>query len=392
MNLPSRGCRWRGIRRRAGWLWLWNRLRGGRLAAGKAGWSIAIGLFVGSLPLFGLHLPLCILLCWPLRLDVLLAYAAAHVSNPLVAPALLALEYTVGGLILHGTQGPFGLEGLEALGLGGVLSQAALGATVVGATLAAAGGTATTWLVRAMQTRTRPEPAALLLTQRRYRKLPRPERFYVATKLRFDPIFPALSSFQSNLGRVLDAGCGRGQLSLFLYDLGATQNVQGFDADPRKVATAQTAAGPHGQYWTQSLGEARPWPAADTILLVDVLHYLNDTEQQRVLDSAAAALAPGGRLVLRELDADRRRNPLGRIAEVMGCRLGMNHSGELHFISRSALERNLKERGFHCTSPAGLKSSMLANFLLVAVREPNNELSGQDQRRASQHFPIKSLP
>jgi len=42
------------------------------------------------------------------------------------------------------------------------------------------------------------------------------------------------------------------------------------------------------------------YPACDTILLLDVLHYWTPDKQQIILDKARRALRPGGRLILRD--------------------------------------------------------------------------------------------
>jgi predicted TPR repeat methyltransferase len=40
------------------------------------------------------------------------------------------------------------------------------------------------------------------------------------------------------------------------------------------------------------------------IIMLDVLHYLGDVEQGRVIEKAAVALEPGGLLLMREANAD----------------------------------------------------------------------------------------
>jgi uncharacterized protein (DUF2062 family) len=98
-----------------------------------------VGVFVGSLPLYGLHLPLCTLICLPLRLDVVAAYLAAHISNPIVAPFLLVLEVNVGSLVLTGQLAPFDIARAKSTGVSGFAAQTAVGAVLVGAVLAAFG-------------------------------------------------------------------------------------------------------------------------------------------------------------------------------------------------------------------------------------------------------------
>jgi uncharacterized protein (DUF2062 family) len=60
------------------------------------GEGVTVGLFIGLLPLYGLHLPLCVVAARARRLNVALVYGAANISNPLFAPALIAGQVAVG--------------------------------------------------------------------------------------------------------------------------------------------------------------------------------------------------------------------------------------------------------------------------------------------------------
>jgi uncharacterized protein (DUF2062 family) len=114
----------------------WTRLRGGELTPRRAAASIAAGVFIGCLPTFGLHLPLCLAVCLPLRLDAPVAYLAANISNPFVAPWLVVAEVQAGAWLLTGAFVSFDVQAARDVGAAGVLSFAALGAVVVGAALA----------------------------------------------------------------------------------------------------------------------------------------------------------------------------------------------------------------------------------------------------------------
>src|SRR4029077_4693364 len=55
----------------------------------------------------------------------------------------------------------------------------------------------------------------------------------------------------------------------------------------------------HGDVRTQ------PVEPADTVLVIDLLHYFKVQEQDVILDRAADAVRPGGRLLVREADSQR---------------------------------------------------------------------------------------
>lgn len=93
--------------------------------------------------------------------------------------------------------------------------------------------------------------------------------------------------------RVLDLGCGTGQLTQAIADRGA--QVVGIDADPAMVAAARQQF----PQLTFIVADARQFELAepvDAIFSNATLHWI--TEPSLVIARMAAALKPGGRLVL----------------------------------------------------------------------------------------------
>lgn len=349
---------------------LWQRLRGGGSPA-QRGVSVGLGLFVGCLPLYGAHLPLCLLLCLPLGLDVVLAYLAAQVSNPLFAPVLLALSIELGSWLLTGQGIRLESEHLRAVGFQSFFTQALLGGASLGALLGLGGGLAAFLVARRLNPKsdTRSD-AATVRVRERYRSAKAADRYYVAAKLATDPVVNAIAAL-GPLGVLVDAGCGRGQLALYLWELGHTTAVFGFDFDARKVAVARTAAqGLAGVRFETGDVREQPLAAADTILLIDVLHYLPADEQDALLERAGNALRPAGRLVVREVDAAHAtRSFWTRGLERVATLIGYNRSAaSLHFRSMTELCARLEALGLGCeVEDAGL-GGVLTNRLIVARR------------------------
>lgn len=108
--------------------------------------AVGIGVFVGSLPVYGLHILLCVALAKVLRLNTLLMTIACNISNPLFAPFLIALEIHIGKLLLDGrSEGivlPTSTRALaEMLADGGhLLLACSIGSVPVGLALGAALG------------------------------------------------------------------------------------------------------------------------------------------------------------------------------------------------------------------------------------------------------------
>jgi len=103
--------------------------------------------------------------------------------------------------------------------------------------------------------------------------------------------------------RVLDVGCGAGELVALLRETG-DRDVVGIDVSPEQVALAQSRglAGIEQADLVEYLGRH---PASfDAIVAVDVLEHFDKADVLPVLDAILVGLRPGGRLVARVPNAE----------------------------------------------------------------------------------------
>ena len=358
-------------------LGLWQRLRGTPGSRVRAALAVAIGLFIGCQPLYGLHFVLVLAVCLPLRLDAVLAYLAANISNPFVAPFLIFSEVETGAYLSTGRFAAFDVAQARATGAAGFARQLFVGSVAVGALLALLGfGLA--WLLTARRASgtaavaggASPFEAAVERTRARYAAVRAADRYYVAGKLALDPVFRLVAELDGAFGEVLDLGCGRGQLALLLLELGRATRVVGIDADARKIDVA-CAAGPDAEFRVADLNAAE-LKSADTILLIDVLHYLPLAEQDALLNAAAGALSPAGRLLVRELDADpSAHSAVTRSFEWCARKIGLNRGRATHYRAASELTAVLERAGLGCRIQGASERTPFANVLIVAGGSPN---------------------
>ncbi len=126
----------------------WRRLRGGELTPRRAALSVGVGLLIGITPAFGLHWLLVIGVCIPLRLDTGVAYLAANISLPFIAPFITFAEIETGALVLHGRFFPLVPSQVKSLELRTLAAELAVGSAIL-APLGGAMGAAITYpLVR----------------------------------------------------------------------------------------------------------------------------------------------------------------------------------------------------------------------------------------------------
>jgi len=130
-----------------------------------------------------------------------------------------------------------------------------------------------------------------------------PARLHTAIRWYSAPL-PQVAAALPRSGAILEIGCGHG-LFLALGALGASERVlHGTDIDAGKIAVADRALStlaPRVSVATAPDGSVPvgPW---DGIAIVDMLYLLPPARQRALVLEAAAALAPGGRLVIKEMD------------------------------------------------------------------------------------------
>jgi len=137
---------------------------------------------------------------------------------------------------------------------------------------------------------------------RAYRAEPLGARLHVLLRWLTCP-FPPIVEVLPSEGRVLEVGCGHGLFSGYLVRRSPRLQVLGVDIDADKIAVAAAsapAAGGRLEFAVSDSGSVPegPW---DAVVLVDVLYLLDEPAQRALLTSCAAALAPGGLLVVKDM-------------------------------------------------------------------------------------------
>ena len=177
-----------------------------------------------------------------------------------------------------------------------------------------------------------------------YRNIETTPRLFARWKIRLDPMFPRLATFMKNPRRILDIGCGYGVPSVWLLELFPAATVCGVDPDEERIRVAGRALGPRGEARTGRAPDLADLPdRADTALILDVIHMLDDAALRETLGILHAKLIPGGRLVIRvTIPADRPRPWKWRVEEL---RLKI-HRLLPHYRTQVSLEAMIVAAGF----------------------------------------------
>jgi SAM-dependent methyltransferase len=378
---------------------VWCDLRGGELSAGRVAASVAVGAFIGCLPIFGLHLPLVLLASLRFRLDGAIGYLAANISNPLIAPLIITAELGVGAYVVDGrVLGRPSVDELNVLASSSptyLLVGAPIVALAIGASLGGVAFVGTLAKRRAFGIGSRPvyavpqhaPPWVHAVERVAWRYAPdyatepsqRARFHYVRMKMLFDPVTKMVADVAGDapgaLGHVVDVGTGRGQVLALLVTSGRATSGHGVDWDAAKIdeGRAAMAASRAGEALPVRLdvGDARSAAIepADTVLLVDLLHYFRHEEQDAILRRAARAVRPGGRLVLREADSERGlRSAITELEERVFTFVRFNRGERVAFRPVRVLVELLRAEGMIAKVEPAWGGTPFSNVLVVAER------------------------
>ncbi len=137
-------------------------------------------------------------------------------------------------------------------------------------------------------------------TRRHYRNMEGYPRLFARFKLMLDPMFPKLAGFVRDPRVILDVGTGFGIPAVWLLELFPRARVYGIEPDKKRVLFASMAIGDRGAVTAGLAPQIPEAPQkADTITMLDMLHYLSDGDLALTLSRLREAAAPEGRLVIR---------------------------------------------------------------------------------------------
>jgi SAM-dependent methyltransferase len=136
--------------------------------------------------------------------------------------------------------------------------------------------------------------------------------------------------------RILDIGCGP---AYYIDRLPAGVSYVGFDTDPSYIAWAKANRGDRGEFFCDVYNEQRRLELGsfDGVLMMGLLHHLDDAEAEEALSLASLSLKPGGRLLTLDTCYDDR---------LTGVETWMAHRDRGEYVRSTETFRQLGSRHF----------------------------------------------
>lgn len=188
--------------------------------------------------------------------------------------------------------------------------------------------------------------SALRATAARYRQWPN-LYYYSRGKLALDPAYPAVARELASSPRpLLDIGCGMGLLAAWLRAHGHRAPISGMDVDGGKIQVAEQVLG--AEDCTFRARDALEFgPHSGDVVMLDVLHYFNDEDQQRLLGKIVSSLDPDGVAMIRVTLNDKSwRFTATKIEEWFVHACGWIPTSGWNFPTQEEIERPFRAAGF----------------------------------------------
>ena len=198
--------------------------------------------------------------------------------------------------------------------------------------------------------------------------------FYTRTKLASDPLYPAVANaLRGTTAPLLDLGCGLGLLAHTLREDGVDVAYRGVDIDANKIAHARRVAARAGLRGVgfESVDLSGTMPEhSGSVALLDVLQYVDTASQVRILDAAAAMVAPGGRLFIRRgLETPGWRARTSKVFDTVAAIAGWMYSAPRRYPNEALLRERLDAASLRYAITPLNGNTPFNNWQIVAWRE-----------------------
>jgi uncharacterized protein (DUF2062 family)/SAM-dependent methyltransferase len=344
--------------------------------------AVTLGIVIGCTPFFGLHLLMCVLFAYVLRLNILITYLAANISIPPLAPFLAAGSIQIGHYLFHGQFLEFSFTSLEEIRTRFFLYWL-VGSGLLGGGIGIVAGSLV-YVAAVIRDKSRgrkgelsDEIDSLFRAALPFGKF---RAHFIKGKLKHDPVYKIIMQKVPMSCSFTDLGGGYGILACLyaLKSVVSSATVRVVDWDESKIE--------FGRRLAKSLKQNVEYVVADIFsdlnadnsdtseiwALIDVLHYQPVSRQTSYLAQLGQRIRAGGYLLIRDMDADLKiRTVITVLQERLSLFFSFTKATRIYPRSGSELKQQLQSLGFDFCEVPAWQSTPFANKLWIA-RKPNN--------------------
>ena len=155
-----------------------------------------------------------------------------------------------------------------------------------------------------------------------------------------------IGQYLPHSGRVLDLGCGFGLFSLYYAQILPGARFHGVDLDARRIGIAREAGRRLGlgnvEYAVGDVRDFRAQPEYAGAYMLDIVHHVEPAAVPPLLAELHATLAPGGCLVVKDVDT----RPAYKRWFTHALDLLVSPGSPPHYWAAETLQAALEEAGF----------------------------------------------
>ena len=188
-------------------------------------------------------------------------------------------------------------------------------------------------------------------------------------KVKLEKNYELFNKHLPTTGTITDIGCGYGFLPYMLSFMNEGRTIIGMDYDEDKISVANHCFSKNEKL-TFKVADATSveLPKSDAFVLSDVLHYLPEEEQEKLITKCIHALNKGGMILLRDADAALKKRHQGtRYTEIFSTGTGFNKTANpLAFVSSQFILDIIKKHNFKAER---IDKTKLTSNIIYIIKE-----------------------
>ncbi len=200
--------------------------------------------------------------------------------------------------------------------------------------------------------------------------------WYMRIKTKLENNYEIFNTLVPIQGKILDIGCGYGFMAYMLYFTANKREITGIDFDEEKIATANNCfSKPTTVNFINADIINFNFEMYDTIIMADVLHYLQPIEQKQIIEKCISHLNNGGKFIIRDGDKEETtKHKKTELTEFFSTKIiKFNKTGVqgLNFISGKLIREIASKHQMNCKEISD--SKITSNTIFVIEKSHSHD-------------------